>query len=71
MNLWTAIVAIAGIIGIVQIARYRLETRKHPEAEASAEQAENIRLLEERVRTLERIVTDRSETLKRSIEELE
>jgi hypothetical protein len=70
MNLWTALVAIAGIIGIVQITRYRMESRRAEPSEADPEARETIRRLEERVNTLERIVTDDKEALKRRFDEL-
>lgn len=70
MNFWTAMVAIAGIMGIVAITRYKMELRNKPDPDAGAEQAEHVRHLEERVKTLERIVTDDKESLKRRIEEL-
>ncbi|NKI35974.1 hypothetical protein HFP89_12455 [Wenzhouxiangella sp. XN79A] len=70
MNLWTALVAIAGIIGIVQITRYRLESRRAETAEPDPHARETIERLEERVRTLERIVTDDKEALKRRFDDL-
>ena len=70
MNLWTALVAIAGIIGIVQITRYRIESRRTEPSEADPEARETIRRLEERVNTLERIVTDDKEALKRRFDDL-
>jgi len=70
MNLWTALVAIAGIIGIVQITRYRMESRRAEASEADPQAHETIRSLEERVKTLEGIVTDDKEALKRRFDDL-
>lgn len=73
MNFWTAMVAIAGIFGIVMIVRYKTDARRQAgqhDATVSAEQAEAVRALEERIRTLERIVTDDKEALKRRFDEL-
>ncbi len=69
MNLFSAFVAIALIIGVVRIAQYWFESRK-----ASAVDHERLdrveRELRERIETLERIVTDQREQLKRQIDEL-
>jgi uncharacterized protein (UPF0297 family) len=70
MNFWTAMVAIVGIAGIVQIVRYKIEARKSDVPPEDPEARETIRRLEDRVLTLERIVTDDKETLKRRIDEL-
>lgn len=70
MNFWTAMVAIAGIMGIVAITRYKMEIRNSKSAEPDPEQAETVRRLEERVKTLERIVTDDKEALKRRFDDL-
>ena len=70
MNFWTAMVAIAGICGIVAITRYKMELRNRPEPKEDAEQAETVRRLEERIQTLERIVTDDKEALKRRFDDL-
>ncbi len=73
MNFWTAMVAIAGIMGIVAITRYRMELRNTKSADPDpdkAERAETVRRLEERVETLERIVTDDKEALKRRFDDL-
>jgi hypothetical protein len=70
VNFWTAMVAIVGIAGIVQIVRYKIEAKKSDVAPEDPEARETIKQLEDRVQTLERIVTDDKETLKRRIDEL-
>ncbi len=69
------VVLIVMIVMIAQVmrARYRSGTREGPDP---AEQAENLRLREEvkelkqRLHVLERIATDRENSLSREIEEL-
>ena len=69
MNVFSAFVAIAAIIGVVRIAQYWFENRK-------TNALDNDRLnsveqeLRDRIETLERIVTDQREQLKRQIDEL-
>lgn len=69
MNVFSAFTAIAGILGIVAIARAWLEAR-------GARGQDNKRLdkleteFRERIETLERIVTDQREKLKRQIDDL-
>lgn len=69
MNLFSAMVAIAAIFGIVAIARAWVDAR-------SAQGGDHKRLdkieteFRERIETLERIVTDQREQLKRKIDEL-
>ncbi|MFU8877659.1 MAG: hypothetical protein ACNA7E_05925 [Wenzhouxiangellaceae bacterium] len=72
MNLYSAIVAIVALWAIVQITRYWLHARSQAEngARASTDDAE-LKRLEERVRNLERIVTDDREILKRKFDNLE
>ncbi|TVQ33238.1 MAG: hypothetical protein EA370_11895 [Wenzhouxiangella sp.] len=69
MNVFSAMVAIAAILGIVAIARAWVEARRH-----GATDDQRIDQLEqefrERIETLERIVTDQREQLKRQIDEL-
>jgi len=69
MNFFSAFVAIAAIYGIVRIAQYWFESRKAPPPDhARVDQLEEE--LRERIETLERIVTDQREQLKRQIDEL-
>jgi len=69
MNLFSAMVAIAAIIGIVAVARYWFESRHHDGVDSKRiDQLE--RELRERIETLERIVTDQREQLRRKIDEL-
>jgi uncharacterized membrane protein len=69
MNLFSAIVAVAAIIGIVAIARYWFEARRAAGLDREyMERTENE--LRERIETLERIVTDQREKLRKQIDEL-
>ncbi len=69
MNLFSAMVAIAAIIGIVAVSRYWFESRHRD----GVDQERFDRLeseLRERIETLERIVIDQREQLRRKIDEL-
>lgn len=69
MNVFSAFVAIAAIYGVVRIAQYWFESRRAPPPDHERmDQVE--RELRERIETLERIVTDQREQLKRQIDEL-
>lgn len=71
MNLFSAIVAIVAIWGVVQVAGYWTQSRRDTNTgKADSEQREAISALEERVRTLERIVTDDRESLVRKFDDL-
>ncbi len=69
MNLFSAMVAITAILGVVAVARYWFESRHSDKVDD-----ERIHRLEnelrERIETLERIVVDQREQLKRKIDEL-
>jgi len=69
MNVFSAFVSIAAILGVVAIARAWLDARS-----ARGQDDQRIEKLEaefrERIETLERIVTDQREQLKRKIDEL-
>ncbi len=69
MNIFSAAVAITAILGIVAIARAWVDARKHaaPDADRMDQIESEFR---ERIETLERIVTDQREQLKRRIDEL-
>lgn len=69
MNIFSAFVAIAAIFGVVRIAQYWIESRKAPppDHERISQVEEELR---ERIETLERIVTDQREQLKRQIDDL-
>jgi len=69
MNLFSAFVAIAAIFGVVRIAQYWIESRKAPPPDHQR-MDELERELRERIETLERIVTDQRDQLKRQIDEL-
>jgi len=72
MNLYSAFVAIVAIWAVVQISRHWTERRRHDESQAgNGEREAALERIEERVRNLERIVTDDREALKRRFDELE
>ncbi|NEZ03657.1 hypothetical protein G4Y73_05750 [Wenzhouxiangella sp. XN201] len=69
MNIFSAMVAIAAIIGIVAVARYWFEARR--KTGVDREHLERVEIeLRERIETLERIVTDQREKLRKQIDEL-
>lgn len=69
MNLFSAMVAIAAIFGVVAVARYWFDARGR--AGVDREHLERVETeLRERIETLERIVTDQREKLRRKIDEL-
>lgn len=69
MNVFSAMVAIAAILGIVAIARSWAEHRRVDGV--ARERFEAVeRELRDRIETLERIVTDQREALRRKIDEL-
>lgn len=69
MNIFSAAVAIMAIIALTEISKKWLEARRRP-----PEDAERIQTalddLRERVETLERIVTDQRDALRRKFDEL-
>jgi hypothetical protein len=67
MNLYSAIVAAIAIWAVVRITQHWLAARRPP---ADEDNRAEIEALEARVRTLERIVTDRRESLERKFDEL-
>jgi len=69
MNLYSAIVAVVALWAVVRITQIWLQGRAQSDR-ADPRQAE-IEQLEQRVRTLERLATDQSETLKRKFDDLE
>ncbi len=69
MNLFSAMVAIAAIFGVVAVARYWFESRHHDGVDD--ERLDRLEdELRERIENLERIVVDQREQLKRKIDEL-
>lgn len=69
MNLFSALVAIAAIMGIVAISRYWFEARRNQAVDR--EHLERVEIeLRERIETLERIVTDQRDQLRRKIDDL-
>jgi hypothetical protein len=69
MNVFSAMVAIAAILGIVAVARAWLERHRHSSADSQRlDQLESE--LRERIEALETIVTDQREQLRRQIDEL-
>ncbi len=72
MNLYSAIVAIVALWAIVQITRHWLAARSDASRDAAGKAGEaEIQHLEERIRNLERIVTDDREAFKRKFDHLE
>jgi membrane protein YqaA with SNARE-associated domain len=69
MNLWTMItvVAVAGILGNIVSAYLKAKTANGKTQVKFEDQSEKIKALEERVQTLEKIVTDSSYSLKNEI----
>lgn len=69
MNLFSAMVAIAAIIGVVAVSRYWFESRSH--AAADRERLDRIEEeFRERIEALEEIVIDQREKLRKQIDEL-
>lgn len=72
MNLYAAIVAIVALWAIVRVSQHWLEHRRAERGDGGREQHNvQVEQLEERVRTLERIVTDDGERLRHKFDELE
>ena len=70
MNLFSAMVSIAAILGVVAIARAWVDARKHFATHAD-ERLDRVEAeFRERIETLERIVTDQREQLRKQIDEL-
>jgi len=71
MNLWTALVAMAGIWGVVQIAQYWINAREQQEVDVVSDtDRAQIDELKSRIETLETIITDNRESLKRKIDNI-
>lgn len=69
MNIFSAMVSIAAILGVVAIARAWTDARKHTMGDDR--RLDRIETeFRERIETLERIVTDQREQLRRQIDEL-
>lgn len=69
MNLYSAIVAVVAIWALVQVVRYWADSRRDASAGNGAHD-ERLDTLEERIRTLERIITDERESLRRKFDDL-
>ncbi len=71
MNLWSALVAIVAIWGVVEVFRQWSKSRRAaaPGQSGGVSPAE-LERLEDRIATLERIVTDDKEALRRRFDEL-
>lgn len=69
MNIFSAAVAIVAILGIVSISEKWIKARRSSDQLASSVE-EALSDLRERIETLERIVTDQRETLRRKFDEL-
>ncbi|MDX1625382.1 MAG: hypothetical protein R3323_02605 [Wenzhouxiangellaceae bacterium] len=70
MNIWTAIVAMAAIWGVVQVSRSWMDGRQRSKDREEFVPRDQVEELESRIRTLERIVTDDRESLRRKIDDL-
>ena len=71
MNFWTAAVAIMAILGVVEIAKQWIKSRnKNQFQERSQAETAQLEELKSRIQTLETIVTDKRETLKREIDDI-
>lgn len=72
MNIYSAIVAVFAMWAVVRITQHWLAARRDARAGSDAGRAdEQLRKLEARVQTLERLVTDDRESLSRRIDDLE
>lgn len=72
MNLYTAIVAVVAICAVVQISRHWFAGRHAADEERQTRNHDaDLQRLEERIRTLERIVTDNRDTLRHKFDDLE
>ncbi len=72
MDIFKWIAFIVFVVMAAEVWKYQIKM-KHQTASKNkdfADQSDRIDALEERIKTLEKIVTDPSETLKRSIDEL-
>lgn len=72
MNIYSAIVTIFALWAVVRVSQHWAEGRRAARQEGDDDpRAAEIERLEQRVRTLERIVTDDSERLRHKFDELE
>ncbi len=69
MNVFSAAVAIMAIIALTEISKKWLEARRRPPEDTERIQA-TLDDLRDRVETLERIVTDQRDVLRRKFDEL-
>lgn len=71
MNIYSAIVAVFAIWAVVRVTQHWLAARRDATAGTeSARHREELEQLESRVRTLERLVTDDTESLSRRFDDL-
>ncbi|MDT8409885.1 MAG: hypothetical protein RQ741_09835 [Wenzhouxiangellaceae bacterium] len=70
MNLYSAIVAIVAIWAVAAITRHWLAAQRESSAAGRGAQSQEMEQLENRIRTLERLVVDDRESLKRKFEDL-
>ena len=71
MNLWSALVAIVAIWGVVEVFRQWAKNKRASESENGARVTEEtVSELERRIQTLERIITDDKDALRRKFDEL-
>ncbi len=72
MNLYSAIVAIVALWAVVRVSQHWAAGRQIDRQNADTSKREaQLEQLEQRVRTLERLVTDDSERLRHKFDELE
>lgn len=70
MNMYSAVVAVVAIWAIVRITQHWVAGRRDARAGSESAYRQELEQLESRVRTLERLVTDKRESLARKIDEL-
>lgn len=72
MNLYSALVAIAALWAVVRVSQHWAEGRRAGQVSAATRDRDaDIERLEERVRTLERLVTDDAERLRKKFDDLD
>lgn len=70
MNLYSALVTVVAILAVVRLVRDWQAARKS-DPEAAQQSEERIAELEQRICTLERLVTDERASLRRRFDDLE
>lgn len=70
MNLWSALVAVVAIWGVVEIVRHWSKGKQAQPTDGSPMNADELDELRRRIETLERIITDDKESLRRKFDDL-